>query len=221
MVPETFLQYCMFPGTYVPRYRCSPVPMFPRTYVPRNYVPCVCSGSSTSATKASVNAPSNQQHRPSYDNAACAGSDISNACHPPSLYEESLTSTLASMGGRYQEAAPKPDGRIQSNMISILLASTPSMPHRWSMTDPVEGLRLRTANARTRAWPLSQVSHICSPNLCSTVPMFPGTYVPPFAVNNSSTPSRLIFLSLQVVMIITFVALVVSVSVRQRPAQFG
>ena len=31
---------------------------------------------------------------------------------------------------------PKPDGRIQSNMISILLASTPSMPPRWSMTDP-------------------------------------------------------------------------------------
>ena len=59
-------------------------------------------------------------------------------CHPPSLYEESLTSTLTSMVGRDQEAAPKPDGRIQSNMISILLASTPSMPHRWSklMTDP-------------------------------------------------------------------------------------
>ena len=34
----------------------------------------------------------NQQHHPSYDNAACAGSDISTACHPPSLYEESLTS---------------------------------------------------------------------------------------------------------------------------------
>ena len=34
----------MFPGTYVPRYRCSqnlcsPVPMFPDTYVPRTYVP--------------------------------------------------------------------------------------------------------------------------------------------------------------------------------------
>ena len=25
----------MFPGTYVPRYLCSPVPMFPGTYVPR------------------------------------------------------------------------------------------------------------------------------------------------------------------------------------------
>ena len=97
---------------------------------------CVCSGSSTSAIKASVNAPSNQQHHPSYDNAACAGSDISTACHPPSLYEESLTSTLTSMVGRDQEAAPKPDGRIQSNMICILVASTPSMPPRWSMTDP-------------------------------------------------------------------------------------
>ena len=49
---------------------------------------CVCSGSSTSATKSSVNAPSNQQHHPSYDNAACAGSDISTACHPTYLYEE-------------------------------------------------------------------------------------------------------------------------------------
>ena len=29
----------MFPGTYVPRYPCSPVPMFPSTYVPRTYVP--------------------------------------------------------------------------------------------------------------------------------------------------------------------------------------
>ena len=29
----------MFPGAYVPRYRCSPVPMFPGTYVPRTYVP--------------------------------------------------------------------------------------------------------------------------------------------------------------------------------------
>ena len=29
----------MFPGAYVPRYRCSPVSMFPGTYVPRTYVP--------------------------------------------------------------------------------------------------------------------------------------------------------------------------------------
>ena len=56
--------------------------------------------------------------------------------HPPSLYEESLTSTLTSMVGRDQEAAPKPDGLIQSSMTSNQLASTPSMPHRWSMTDP-------------------------------------------------------------------------------------
>ena len=102
-----------------------------RSPPPSKGASCVCSGSSTSATKASVNAPSNQQHHPSYDNTACAGSDISTACHPPSLYEESLTSTLTSMVGRDQEAAPKPDGRIQSNMISILLASTPSMPPRW------------------------------------------------------------------------------------------
>ena len=73
---------------------------------------------------------------PSYDNAACAGSVISTACHPPSRFEESLTSTLPSMVGRDQEAAPKPDGRTQSNTTSILLASTPSMPPSWSMTDP-------------------------------------------------------------------------------------
>ena len=29
----------MFPGTYVPRYLCYPVPMFPGTDVPRTYVP--------------------------------------------------------------------------------------------------------------------------------------------------------------------------------------
>ena len=91
---------------------------------------------STSAIKASVNAPGNQQHHPSYDNAACAGSVISTACHPPSRFEESLTSTLPSMVGRDQEAAPKPDGRTQSNTTSILLASTPSMPPSWPMTDP-------------------------------------------------------------------------------------
>ena len=79
---------------------------------------------------------SNQQHHPSYDNAACDGSDISTACHPPSLYEESLTSTLTSMVGRDQEAAPKPDGLIQSSTTSTQVASTPSMPHRWSVTDP-------------------------------------------------------------------------------------
>ena len=40
------------------------------------------------------------------------------------------------MVGRDQEAAPKPDGLIQSSTTSTLLASTPSMPPRWSMTDP-------------------------------------------------------------------------------------
>ena len=79
---------------------------------------------------------SNQQHHPSYDNAACVGLDISTACHPPSLYEESTTSIQTSMVGKNQEAAPKPDGLIQSNTTSILLASTPSMLPRWSVTDP-------------------------------------------------------------------------------------
>ena len=80
--------------------------------------------------------PINQQHHPSYDNAACDGLDISTACHPPSLYEESATSIQTSMVGKDQEAAPKPDGLIQSITTSILLASTPSMLPRWSMTDP-------------------------------------------------------------------------------------
>ena len=47
-----------------------------------------------------------------------------------------FTSTLISMVGRDKEAAPKPDGLIQSSTTSTQLASTPSMPHRWSMTDP-------------------------------------------------------------------------------------
>ena len=47
----------------------------------------VCSGSSTLATNASVNVPKKQPHHLSYDNAAYAGSDISSACHPPSLYD--------------------------------------------------------------------------------------------------------------------------------------
>ena len=93
-------------------------------------------GSSTSAIKASVNALGNQQHHSSHDNATCADSVISTACHPPTRFEESLTSTLPSMVGRDQEAAPKRDGRTQSNTTSILLASTPSMPPSWSMTDP-------------------------------------------------------------------------------------
>ena len=96
----------------------------------------MCSDSSTSATNASVNAPSNQQHHLSYDNAAYAGLHISTACHPPSLYEESLTSTQTSMAGKDQEAAPKQDGLIQSSTTSILLASTPPMPPRWYLTDP-------------------------------------------------------------------------------------
>ena len=96
----------------------------------------MCSGSSTSI--ASVNAPSNQLHNLYYDNAAYAGLDISTACHHPSLLEESMTSTQTSMAGRDLEAAPKLHGLIQSSTISILLASTPPMMPRWSLTDPSE-----------------------------------------------------------------------------------
>ena len=97
---------------------------------------CVCSGNSTLSTKASLNAPSNQQHRLSYDNDACTGSYISTAFHPPSLFEQYMTSTQTSMAGKYLEAAPKLDGLIQSSTTSIVLASTPPMLPRWSLTDP-------------------------------------------------------------------------------------
>ena len=96
----------------------------------------MCSGNSTLATKASVNTPSNQPHHLSYDNASYTGSDISTPCRPPSLYEESMTSTQTSMAGKDLEAAPKLDGQIQSSMTSIMLASTPPMLPRWSLTDP-------------------------------------------------------------------------------------
>ena len=58
------------------------------------------------------------------------------ACHPPSLLEESMTSTQTSLAGRDLEAAPKLDGPIQSSTISILLASTPPMLPRWSLANP-------------------------------------------------------------------------------------
>ena len=121
--------------------RRSPAPRRVRHALSKSPPACVCSGSSTSATITSVNAPSNQLHHLSYDNAAYAGLDISTACHPPSLLEESMTSTQTSMAGRELEAAPKLDGLkldglIQSSTISILLASTPPMLPRWSLTDP-------------------------------------------------------------------------------------
>ena len=97
---------------------------------------CVCSGSSTSATEASANAPSNQPHHLSYDNATYAGSDISIACYPPFLYEGSTTSTQYFMAGKDQDAAPKRDGLIPSSTTSILLASVPPMLPGWSLTDP-------------------------------------------------------------------------------------
>ena len=50
--------------------------------------------------------------------------------------------------------------------------------------------------------------------------MFPGTYVPRFAVNDSSTPPRLIHLSLQIDMIIGIFALVVTVSVGEDGASW-
>ena len=99
------------------------------------------SGSSTSATEASVNASSNRPHHISYDNAAYAGSHTSYACHPPSRHEWSMTSTQTLMAGKDQEVAQKLDGLIPSSTTSILLASTPPMLPRWYVTDPfVSGL---------------------------------------------------------------------------------
>ena len=65
-----------------------------------------------------------------------AGSNISIACRPPSLYKEYMTSTQTSMAGKDIEAAQKLDGLIQSSTTSILLASTPAMLPRWCLTDP-------------------------------------------------------------------------------------
>ena len=97
---------------------------------------CVCSGSSTSATEASVNASSNQPHHLSCDNAGYAGSDTSYACSPPSRYEGSMTSTQTFIAGKDQEVAQRLDGLIPSSTTSILQASTTPMLPRWYMTDP-------------------------------------------------------------------------------------
>ena len=126
---------CSMTLKYGPPPSRSPPPRRDRYALSKASPGCVLAGS-TSATKASVNAPNNQPHHPSHDNAACAGSDISTACHSTSLYEEYVTSIQTSMVGRDQEAAPKPDGLIQSSTTSSLLASTPSMLSRWYLTDP-------------------------------------------------------------------------------------
>ena len=62
--------------------------------VAANGASCVCSGGYTLATEAPVNLPRNHPHHLSYDNAVYAGSDISIARHPPSLYEGFMTSWL-------------------------------------------------------------------------------------------------------------------------------
>ena len=94
------------------------------------------SGRSPSATKTSLNTSKNQPRHLSCDNAACAGSDISTACHPPSLNEGFISSIQTSMDGKDKEVAPKLGGLIQSSMISILLTSTPPMLPRWSLSVP-------------------------------------------------------------------------------------
>ena len=118
--------------------RRSPPLRCVRLALPKKGASCMCSGSSTSATESSVNAPRNQPPHLSCHNAAYAGSDTSYACRPPSRCEGSMTSTQTFMAGKDQEVAPKLDGLIQSSTISILLASTPPMLPRWSLTDPSE-----------------------------------------------------------------------------------
>ena len=71
-----------------------------RHALPKAHPACVRSGSNTLATEASVNLPRNQLHHLSYDNTAYAGSDTISACHPPSLYERSVTSNQILLAGK-------------------------------------------------------------------------------------------------------------------------
>ena len=64
------------------------------------------------------------------------------------------------MVGRDQEAAPKPDGLIQSSTTSTQLASTPSMSHRWSMTDPSGRPLFADCQRSNPSMALSQVSQV-------------------------------------------------------------
>ena len=113
----------------------------------------MCSGSSTSVTKASVNAPSNQPHHPSYVNAACAGSDISAACHPPSLYDRRVFDFNPNIHG-WKRPRGCPTTRwadsIKHDLHSVGL-DTINAAQMVFDRPPVEVLCLRTANARTRA----------------------------------------------------------------------
>ena len=118
--------------------------------------------------KASVNVPRNQPHMVSYDNTAyVAGSDIASACHPPLLYEGFMTSNQTFMAGKGQEVDPKLDGPILSRMISILLASTPAMLPRWSLTDSggrpslINGLSMLESEQGSQVSYLSRHQNIC------------------------------------------------------------
>ena len=80
---------------------------------------------------------------------------------PSSLPARRVYDFNPNMAGRDLEAAPKLDGLIQSSTTSIMLASSPPVLPRWYLTDPNgRSLFYRTANARTRARLLSQVSQV-------------------------------------------------------------
>ena len=98
----------------------------------------VCSGCSTSATEASVNAPAtNRIISPTTTMPTVVRTPYPRA-NPPSQYEGSMTLTLTFMAGKDQEFDPKLDGLIRptSSTTFIMLASTPPMLPRWYLTDP-------------------------------------------------------------------------------------
>ena len=81
-----------------------------------------------------MNAPSNQLHHLSYDNAAYAGLDISTACHPPSLLEETMTSTQNIHGWK------RPRGHPKTRWVDSIKHDLNSAGLNTTNATPVEGL---------------------------------------------------------------------------------
>ena len=100
----------------------------------------MCSGCSTSATEASVNAPSNQPpHHPSYNNAATYGcSDTLSTCKSSLPVRRVYDFNPNFHGWKRPRGRPKTRwADFTSSTTFIMLASmTPPMLPRWSLTDP-------------------------------------------------------------------------------------